>query len=449
VIALQVYTLANAAQALNAELNGSDAPFRKVSTDTRTLEQGDLFIALKGDNFDGHDHLQQAMDNGAVGAVVSKAADLTLPQLQVEDTRLALGQLAGARRKAFGGKLVALTGSNGKTTVKELIAAILSCQGKVLSTQGNFNNDIGLPLTLLRLENDEQFAVIEMGANHHGEIKYLTGITQPDVALITNAGAAHLEGFGDVKGVSRAKGEIFSGLKKNGTAIVNLDDEYADYWLSITEDFKQITFAIHTQKADICALDVQANNSSQVFMLQTPDQQCEIKLPLPGLHNIANAVAAAAVAYALDIDIAEIRDALEGFSPVKGRLNFLVGKNGATVIDDTYNANEDSVKAAIDVLAQKNGTKIFVFGDLFEVGEESEAIHKAIGVYAKEKGIDQLFAVGEMSRNAVQVFGDNASHFASKQDLIKSVTGGLNQGVNVLVKGSRGMRMEEIVKELL
>lgn len=448
-IALQVYTLANAAQVLNTELSGSDASFRQVSTDTRTLRQGDLFIALKGENFDGHDHLQQAMDNGAVGAVVSKTADLSLPQLEVEDTRIALGQLAGARREAFGGKLVALTGSNGKTTVKELITAILTSAGKVLSTQGNFNNDIGMPLTLLRLENDEQYAVIEMGANHFGEIDYLTRIAKPDVALITNAGAAHLEGFGDIKGVSRAKGEIFSGLRAGGTAIINLDDAYADYWLSITEDFQQITFAIHRNDAEICAQDIQANNSGQVFVLQTPDQQCEITLPLPGLHNAANAVAAAAVAYALDIDIVDIKQALEGFTPVKGRLNFLQGKNGATIIDDTYNANEDSVKAAINVLAQKKGDSIFVFGDLFETGDNSEAIHRSVGSYAREKGIGLLCAVGNLSAISVETFGENARHFNSKRELIDFVSERLTRDVNVLVKGSRGMRMEEIVKELL
>ena len=309
------YSLKNAAAVLNVSC-AEDVQFDRVCADSRTLQAGDLFVALIGPNFDGHDHLQQAKQRGAVAAVVSKLQDVKLPQLKVKNTRLALAELAKARRLAFKGKVVGLTGSNGKTTVKEFIAAILRQAGKVLATQGNLNNDIGVPLTLLSLAGDENYAVIEMGANHHGEIAFLTDITKPDIALITNAGAAHLEGFGSVEGVSRAKGEIYGGLTNNGIAIVNFDDQYSEYWQTLTEKHSVIGFGIDADDAAVKAVDINQQQDGTCFQLVTPHAETEIRLSLPGLHNVRNALAAAAVAVALKLDLQKVKSALESIQQI-------------------------------------------------------------------------------------------------------------------------------------
>jgi len=445
---LATYSLKDAAAVLNVSCD-EEALFKRVCTDSRTLEKGDLFVALKGPNFDGHDHLEQVKSKGAVGAIVSETQKTELIQLKVKDTRLALAELAKARRAAFKGKVVGLTGSNGKTTVKEFIAAILRKAGKVLATHGNLNNDIGLPLTLLELKGDEDFAVIEMGANHHGEIAFLTDIAKPDVAVITNAGAAHLEGFGSVEGVSRAKGEIYSGLSAQGKAIVNLDDKYSDYWRSLVSKFEMIGFGIDAKDALIAASNLHDNDGKNSFLLKTPAGECEVSLNLPGIHNVRNALAAAAVAYALDIELGKIKSALEEMQPVRGRLNFISGLNDSLVIDDTYNANRDSMKAAIDVLSKRAGKKIVVLGDFFESGENAVLMHQEIGEYAQEKGIDELFALGELSKNAIDAFKGEGKHFSNKIELIQQLQNGLDSNTTVLVKGSRGMKMEEIVEKLI
>lgn len=443
---LDEYTLKNLAEVLDASFAGEDARFRGVSTDTRSIEKDDVFVALKGPNFDAHDYLDQAKDKGAIAAVVNRQVNSPMPQIKVADTHAALAQMASARRNAFNGKVIGITGSNGKTTVKELIASVLELDGKVLATKGNFNNDIGLPLTLLRLENNEKFAVIEMGANHPGEIDYLTHIASPNIALITNAGAAHLEGFGSVEGVAKAKGEIFKGLREGGTAIINLDDNYSDYWLSVSAQFAQKTFSLSRETADVYASALSNFKGGSCFLLHIKGQgNTEIKLPLVGLHNVANALLAATVADTCGISLANIKAGLENFKKVKGRLNFLPGKGGAVVIDDTYNANLDSCKAAINVLSEQTGEKYFVFGDLFESGENAQQIHQAVGEYARVKGIDHFLAVGEMSQLAVEKYGTGARHFNNKNELSEYLMPRLNQNTVVLVKGSRGMKMEEIV----
>ena len=447
---LSNYSLNELSRALGVDYSGEDMDFSGVSTDTRNIETGDVFVALKGPNFDAHDYLDQAKEKGAIAAVVDRDVDSTLPQIKVENTLTALGKMASARRQSFSGKVIGLTGSNGKTTVKELIASILSTNGKVLATRGNFNNDIGLPLTLLRLENDEQYAVIEMGANHPGEIDYLTHVTQPDIALITNAGAAHLEGFGSVEGVSRAKGEIFSGLSGNGVAIINADDKYADYWLSISKGNTQKTFSLENEKADVFASNVEQQHGSSTFNINVKNKGVvNVKLPLSGKHNVANALVAATVASVCDLTLDQIKAGLESFNTVQGRLTFLKGAEKSCVIDDTYNANLDSSKAAINVLSEQSGEKYFVFGDLFESGDNATVIHQKIGQYAKEKNIDHLLAVGELTQLTVDAFGEGAVHFNNKNELADYLFPMLGEESVVLVKGSRGMRMEEIVTRLV
>jgi len=448
--ALATYTLNNLAAVLGVSFGGEDAEFTGVSTDTRQIKKDQVFVALKGPNFDAHDYLLKAKENGAIAAVVQRDVDCTMPQIIVDDTLLALGQMANARRNSFSGKVIGLTGSNGKTTVKELLASILKTNGNVLATKGNFNNDIGLPLTLLRIKNNEDFAVIEMGANHPGEIAYLSDITHPDIALITNAGSAHLEGFGSVEGVAKAKGEIFGGLAENGTAIINLDDNYADYWLSISRQYQQKTFSLVNASADVGASTIKMLNGGAEFTLRILNKdEVTVKLPLSGEHNIANALVAAAVADSCGVSIENIKRGLEDFDVVKGRLTFLAGNNGSMVIDDTYNANLDSSKAAIDVLKTLAGKKYFVFGDLFESGENAVNIHQQVGDYAKEQNIDHLLAVGELTRYTVTSFGAGAQHFSSKKKLLDYLNPLINDNAAVLIKGSRGMKMEEIVGQLI
>ncbi|HFE39133.1 MAG TPA: UDP-N-acetylmuramoyl-tripeptide--D-alanyl-D-alanine ligase, partial [Gammaproteobacteria bacterium] len=431
---LAEYKLANAAKVLCADAVANDAVFSGVSIDTRTLRPGELFIALLGPNFDGHEYLQEALAKGAVAAVVNqKLNNLALTQLEVGDTRQALRELAQARREAFKGQVVGLTGSNGKTTVKELIALTLKCKGKVLATEGNLNNDIGLPLTMLHLQNDESFAVIEMGANHFGEIELLSNIAQPDVALITNAGAAHLEGFGDVKGVAKAKAEIFTGLKPHGIAVINADDEYATHWQQVARDFSQIRFAIDVDTAEIRASDLVLGADHSEFILHTPKDSTTIYLPVSGKHNVSNALAAAAVAYALRIGMQEIKQALESFSPVKGRLNFLRISAASLIIDDSYNANYDSTRSAINVLARQTGLKMLVLGDMLESGSSAVQLHETIGHLAKEKGIDELLGFGELSQAAVDAFGNTGKHFSSQQALVKYVKNKSQGDITVLV----------------
>ncbi|MBI3188445.1 MAG: UDP-N-acetylmuramoyl-tripeptide--D-alanyl-D-alanine ligase [Gammaproteobacteria bacterium] len=439
-------TLSAAAKMINAQVHGPDITFTSVSNDTRSLTSGALYVAIKGERFDGHQFLDQAQNAGAVAAMVDQVCAHPLPQLVVGDTRNGLGKLAAAWRQQFKGKIIGVTGSNGKTTVKEMIAAILAQRGEVLATRGNYNNDIGLPLTLLRLKN-EKFAVIEMGANHAGEIAALTAITRPDVAVITNAGQAHLEGFGSLEGVARAKGEIYGGLPNGGVAIVNADDVFASYWLSINSKRRCLTFGV-TSRADVQG-QWQASQTGGELRVTTQDGDTVIHLPIPGYHNAMNALAAITATAALGVTLDEARDALENFAPVKGRLNFHRTPQGARLIDDTYNANPSSLKAGLQVLCDLPGEHWLVLGDMGELGDNSRALHKTAGELARQTGVHRLLAVGDNSHAAVEAFGAGASHYPSHEALVAMLTSELNKDVNVLVKGSRFMRMERVVNAVV
>ncbi len=453
-------TLSQAAQAMQARYTGPDALFDSVSTDSRTIAQGDLFIALKGESFDGSQFVAGALRAGAAAAVVNtqsygqirQTLDAQSPILIVEDTRLALGQLAARWRRQFDIPLVAITGSNGKTTVKEMLAAILrttteGCsEERVLATAGNFNNDIGMPLTLLKLRAHHRYAVIEMGMNHPREIDYLTHIARPDVALVNNAAGAHLQGLGSVEGVARAKGEIFAGLAEGGTAAINADDVYASMWRSLAGEHDVLDFALDHQAA------VQgkwmAGNYGGTLHAYTPAGELRVALQVPGEHNALNALAAATAALALKVPLSKIAEALASFGGVAGRLQRRHARLGATLIDDTYNANPASVHAAIEVLAHVPGKRILVLGDMGELGKGAAQLHREIGVAARELGIQHLFALGALSVEAVREFGAGAQHFSGIDALYGVLDKELDAQTTVLVKGSRFMKMERVVQHL-
>lgn len=449
-------TLRQAAAALGAKTSGADAAFASVGTDSRTAGPGELFVALKGERFDGHQFIGRAAEQGAAAAMADKAEGGRLkaalgdfPLLLVDDTRLALGALAAFWRARFDGlKLAAVTGSNGKTTVKEMLAAILRAaagEDRVLVTQGNLNNDIGMPLTLLRLRAQHRFAVIEMGMNHPGEIAYLTGIAKPDVALVNNAQAAHLEGLGSVEAVARAKGEIFQGLKAGGVAVVNADDAFAPLWRELAGGHRVIDFGLENP-AQVSA-DYRLLAFGSELKMRTPQGSADAILRVPGLHNVRNALAATAAAVALGIGLEAIAAGLGEFAGVKGRLQKKAGQHGAMLIDDSYNANPASVGAAIAVLAAAPGKKVLVLGDMGELGAGAEMLHEQIGVQAKNAGVDRLLALGGLSAAAVRAFGNGARHFDDIEGLQAELEGLLDSDVTVLVKGSRFMQMERVVKK--
>ncbi len=440
--------LSVAATALHAELRGADASFSGVSTDSRQVNAGDLFVALAGEKFDGHDYLDIAAKSGATAALVHMPiANSPLPLIVCKDTLAALGTLAGYWRGKFALPLIALTGSNGKTTVKEMIASVLRAhcdnENAVLATEGNLNNHIGMPLTLLKLRTHHRYAVIEMGMNHEGEISYLTHIAKPQVALVNNAQHAHVGEVGGIEAVARAKGEIFSGLDADGMAIINTDDPSEPLWKSLARKHRALTFGL-TQQADITA-KYQLNATGTPMQVHTPRGDFSTLLMVPGEHNARNALAACAAAIALEIPLTAIAKGLSQFSGVKGRLQRKPGINGADIIDDTYNANPDSVQAAIAVLAKSSGKKILVLGDMGELGADGAKLTAQLGTDAKQAGIDVLFTLGELSVNAARAFGDGAKKFADLDGLVATLAPMLDAKTVVLVKGSRFMRMERVV----
>ncbi|WP_124703167.1 UDP-N-acetylmuramoyl-tripeptide--D-alanyl-D-alanine ligase [Sulfuriferula multivorans] len=440
-------TLAMAAAAIHADMRGTDVEFDRVATDTRTIQPGDLFVALKGENFDGHYFAQQALDNGAAAVMIAADSGCSAqPALLVDDTRLALGQLAAWWRTQMPARLVAITGSNGKTTVKEMLASILSAASSsaaVLSTQGNFNNDIGMPLTLLRLRPQHVYGVIEMGMNHSGEIDYLTRLARPDVALVNNAGAAHVGMLGSVENVARAKGEIFAGLEESGTAIINADDANAGLWRALAGKHQIMDFGL---EHGAVRGGYRASARGSEVTAATPIGPLQFNLRVAGEHNVRNALAATAAALALGVGASAIVDGLGRFEGVAGRLQFKLALHGATLIDDTYNANPDSVNAALAVLAAIPGKKIVVLGDMGELGEDAAAMHADIGRAARAANVNRLLALGEMSAAAVTTFGAGAMHFERIEELLAELENRLDAGVTVLVKGSRFMQMERVVK---
>ena len=441
--------LSQAAKAINADHRGADVEFCGVSTDTRSLQTDNLFVALAGPHFDAHDFLAQAEAKGAAAALLDKSSNTTLPTLTVTNARSGLAHLASNWRRQFNVPLVAVTGSNGKTTVKEMIASILQQVGPTLVTQGNLNNDIGLPLTLLRLDASHRFAVIEMGANHPGEIAYLTDIARPGVALITNAGPAHLEGFLTLEGVARAKGEIFAGLNAQGTAVLNADDTFSGLWRGLIGAHRCLSFGLENS-ADVSARWKIQDDGSQL-QLHTPAGAIDIQLALPGRHNVMNALAASAAALAAGAGLNEIKRGLEAMQPVKGRLQIRPGLHGVRLIDDTYNANPGSLTAALEVLVQEPAQRWLVLGDMAELGSGGGAQHEAVGRQARGLGIDRLFTVGELSRLAAASFGTEARHFSSQDELIAALRDELaaaQQKVSVLIKGSRSAGMERVVASL-
>ncbi|MGS2719653.1 UDP-N-acetylmuramoyl-tripeptide--D-alanyl-D-alanine ligase [Paraglaciecola aestuariivivens] len=423
-----------------------------VSTDTRSIQPKDLFLALQGPNFDGHKFVLQAENKGAIALIVSRPVDTQLPYVLVEDTKMALGMLGAAVKALVGPKTVGITGSSGKTTVKEMVAAILSRRGKVLATKGNLNNDLGVPMTLLRLEEQHEFAVIEMGANHLGEIAYTTNLVKPDVATIVNAAAAHLEGFGSLLGVARAKSEIFKGLsEKNGLAIVNADSQFAEYWLGKLKYNKVQTFSAQ-KPADVYAEDVILGlDGCAQFELISPKGRVAISLSLPGLHNVSNAVVAASLALEVGASLQDVSEGLRDMPHVTGRLEVKQVSNQVKILDDTYNANVGSVNAAIDLLSSFAGHKVLVLGDMAELGEKARFYHEQVGEYAKEKGIDKVYTLGVLSQSASDVFDTNGRHFSRLEQMIEFInqqTLSQQCDITILVKGSRSARMERVVEAL-
>lgn len=443
-------TLGMLARAVGGELVGDDTQFESVATDSRSLQRGQLFVALQGPSFDGHEFVAAAQTAGAVGAMVSRRVSVVLPQVVVDDTRRALGAYAHAWRMQFGYPVVGLTGSNGKTTTKEMIAAILSRRGPVLATRGNLNNDIGVPMTLLGMDGSHVAAVIEMGANHLGEIGTLTSLADPTVALVTNAGPAHLEGFGSLEGVARGKGELYQGLRGDARAVINVDDPWSPLWREFASERDITTFAVDNA-ADFRALPASvaaAGKGGQSFTLSSPAGEHLVQLPVPGMHNVRNAVAAIAAAVTAGAAVTDAVAALAEFQPVAGRLVTRALPGGGALIDDTYNANPASAAAAIQVLAGRPGQRWLVLGDMGELGADAEALHAAVGEHARASGIDRLFTLGRIARAAAAAFGDGATHFDNLDDLLATLGTQLPADLTVLVKGSRSMRMERVVAAL-
>jgi UDP-N-acetylmuramoyl-tripeptide--D-alanyl-D-alanine ligase len=444
--------LSEVATLLGVSFAGTDASVLRVFTDSRAIRPGDLFVALRGEKFDGGAFAAQALQQGAAGVVLDHTqAPNIASAIRVDDTRLALGQLAAAWRRRFDIPVVAITGSNGKTTVKEMLAAILRVEtgsdAAVLATEGNLNNDIGLPLMLLRLRAAHHFAVLEMGMNHAGEIDYLTRLAHPDVAVVNNALSAHIGFLGSVENIARAKGEIFNGLSDAGIAVFNADDPHAWIWREANAQRCSVDFGFGEMAKVRGRFQPDALGSTLTLAL--PNATLDIRLQVPGAHNVMNALAAAAAAFSLDVSHRSIVAGLSGFAGVKGRLQRKPALHGSTFIDDTYNANPDSVKAALAVLAQQPGRKLLVLGDMGELGHDAAAMHAQIGLAARAAGVDKLLALGELTRETVGAFGAGAMYFERIQELLAELENELNADTTVLVKGSRFMQMERVVNSFM
>jgi UDP-N-acetylmuramoyl-tripeptide--D-alanyl-D-alanine ligase len=443
-------TLSDFARACGGTLQGADREYKGVSSDTRTLAQGDLFIALRGPRYNGNEFVGGALTAGAVGALVDAAQPAAISQIVVPDTQAALEKAANAWRKEFPIPVVGVAGSNGKTTAKEMTAAILGATGECLATRGNLNNHIGVPLTVFRLEPKHRYAVIEMGANHAGDVALLVKIAEPTVGLITNAGAEHLEGFGSIEGVARAEGEMVAGLKPQATAVINADDEFANLWRSSTPA-RVVTFGVQ-KAADFTAADLKTSVGVDGFLTQfnlvSPLGNVAIELRMGGKHNVANALAAAAAATAAGAKLEHVAAGLGAVRAVAGRLQFKMTASGAWLIDDSYNANPSSVRAGIEVLAGLDGRKWLVLGDMAELGDFAASSHTEIGVFAREHGIERLFATGQLAALAVESFGRGGQWFAEANALAEALIAAPSD-VRMLIKGSRVNRLERVVEALV
>ena len=435
---------------------GNDVPFSEVSSDSRTLGPGALFVALRGPNFDGAEFVAAAQARGAVAALVERPVTTALAQIVVPDALRALQQMASAWRAEFTRPIVAVAGSNGKTTVKEMTAAILSRMGTCMATHGNLNNHIGVPLTLMRLESAQRSAVVEMGANRIGDVAELVTLARPTVGLITNAGAEHLEGFGDLDGVARGEGEMVAGLEPSATAVINLDDAYAGYWRGVARAGRIVTFGVLAAAAgppaDFTAVSVvqsiERGEFATRFTLRCPLGERPVLLKAGGAHNVVNALAAAAAAAAAGASLDEIAAGIADFRPVSGRLQLKAALNDSWIIDDSYNANPSSVRAGLDVLRSLSGPTWLVLADMAELGEHASDSHAHMGSYARDCGVQRLFALGPQSSRAVETFGAGGEWFADPEALIRRLQSELSAGVTLLIKGSRVNRLERVVQAL-
>ena len=437
------------AQATGGRLVGGDRTVDAIATDTRALPGGDaLFVALKGENFDGHAHVQAAADGGCVAALVASPVEVALPQVVVADTERALASLAAAVQRERATRVLAITGSNGKTTVKTLLHSILCQLGGAYANPGNRNNEIGLPLAVLDAPDDARFAVYEMGAGKPGDIAYLTAIARPDVALVNNVAAAHLERMGSLLGVAQTKGAIYQALPEGGVAVVNADDAFALYFSERLRGRRVVRFGLDAG-ADVTARGIETGMQGSRFTLVAPQGETDILLPLAGRHNVRNALAAAAMALAVGATLAQVRDGLAGVQGVAGRLASHRLRCGATLVDDSYNANPGSLAAAIDTLAETGGEAWLVLGDMRELGADEAALHAEAGARARAAGIARLYALGPLSAHAVQAFGEGARQFDAHAALADALWADLRAGTTVLVKGSRGSAMDKIVAALL
>lgn len=446
---LKPLLLSEVAATLNGRVVGADASFSGVSIDSRAIAQGQLFIALTGPRFDGHDYLNDVAAKGAVAALVEREVpESALPQLVVADTRVALGQLGALNRAGYDKPVAAITGSSGKTTVKEMLACILRTRGPVLATKGNLNNDLGVPLTLLELTLEHASAVIELGASRIGEIAYTVAMTKPHVVVLNNAGTAHVGEFGGPDKIVEAKGEIIEGLAADGIAVLNLDDKAFAIWHTRAAGRKVLSFSLKNPEADFYASDMSLDaRGCPGFTLHSPQGIEPVQINLLGTHNVANALAAAAAAHALGVSLFGIKTGLEAVQPVKGRAVAQVTSTGLRIIDDTYNANPTSMCAAVDILAAFSGRTVLVLGDIGELGEWAEQGHREVGAYAADK-VSALYAVGPLMAHAVAAFGHQARHFANQADLITALRTEHEKNTTILIKGSRSAAMENVVAAL-
>lgn len=444
-------TLSLLARELDGELLGEDVMFSNVSTDTRSLKSGDLYLALVGENFDGNNFIAEAARAGAGSAVTSRQVASDLPLLKVVDSHAALAKIANMNRRRSTAKVIALTGSQGKTTVKEMLGSILNNSAACLATEANLNNTIGVPLSLLKIEERHAYAVIEMGANAAGEIAFSVAATEPDIALINNASSTHLEGFGSLQDIVVAKGEIIDGLKSDGVMVLNADDAYIEEWASRAAGKRTVRFSYENAAGDAQYFASQVSeqdDGTSSFTLHTPQGEKVLSIRLLGIHNVLNAVAASAVAIEAGASLKDVAEGLARLNPVPGRLSRLSGINGCRLIDDSYNASPGSFTAAIDVLTKLSGKKILVMGDMGELGIETDSAHRGIGEYAAAAGLDALWTVGEKSKLAADTYAGKGRHFENKEELIESLIDIANSDLTVLVKGSRSAKMNEVVTAL-
>ena len=444
-------TLSLLAQELGGELLGEDVMFSNLSTDTRSLKRGDLYLALVGESFDGNNFIKEAERAGASSAVLSGQVTSKLPALKVTDTHAALAKIANMNRQRSTAKIIAVTGSQGKTTVKEMLNSILNNSADCLATEANFNNTIGVPLTLLNLEQRHEYAVIEMGANGAHEIAFSVAATEPDIALITNASPAHIEGFGSLQGIVTAKGEIIDGLKSDGVMVLNADDIYVDEWLARAAGKRTVRFSFENAPGDaqyFASRVVVRIDGSSSFNLHAPQGEQELSIRLLGDHNVLNAVAASAVAMEAGASLADVEEGLAKVNPVSGRLSRLPGVGGCHLIDDSYNASPSSFFAAIDVLSNLSGQKILVMGDMKELGIDADSAHRSIGEYAADAKLDALWVTGKKSKLAIEAYAGKGRHFESKEKLIEALIDISNSDLTVLIKGSRATKMDEVVSAL-